>query len=90
MKNTKLDALIESWESQARARLEEAESTSSERIRINLTESAVLNINLASQLKAITEDIGNAAALERVIEVVVPCEGKRKYIRESLRSGVIV
>ncbi len=90
MKNAKLDALVESWESQARARLEEAEGTSSERIRINLTKSAVLNINLASELKAIAEDIGNAAALESVIEEVVPCEDRRKSIRELLRSGVIV
>lgn len=90
MHNEQLIPLIESWQNRAHEQLVLADSAESPTARNMLLKSAMLNINLATELVTMNENINSSQAQDTVLKNVITSDEQLSILRESLKTGVIL
>lgn len=90
MPNKNLRPLIESWQKRAHEHLAQADKTNNEKARSLLLNGAILNINLATELLAISDDIDTSKAQDAVLQNVISDDEQLLIMIKPLLTGKLL
>jgi hypothetical protein len=82
--------LSRSWQDRAQKHLSKAQNITSKEQKMILLQTAMLNINLATKLISIVQNIEEKTAQDIVLQEVIACDVERESMKNSLRNGVVI